>query len=99
MYSNSKIGFLRIFGFLLNTHKTNNIYDCYDDIWISKHIRYGNSLLYNCITLPIMINCSVFNNELRETNNPENAHENIVISTSIYVTIRGLQILFILLRW
>ena len=46
-----------------------------------------------------MINCSVFNNELRETNNANNAHENIVISTSIYVAIRGLQILFILLRW
>ncbi len=43
-----------------------------------------------------MINCSIFNNELRENNN---SLENIVISTSIYVAIRGLQILYILLRW
>jgi hypothetical protein len=46
-----------------------------------------------------MINCSVFNNELREANSQGNAYENIVISTSIYIAIRGLHILFILYRW
>jgi hypothetical protein len=46
-----------------------------------------------------MINCSVFNNELRDTNSADNAYSDIVISTSIYIAIRGLHILFILYRW
>jgi hypothetical protein len=51
-----------------------------------------------------MINCTQFNNELRGTNNILDIsniapNEDIVISTSIYIALRGLRILFILLRW
>ena len=31
-----------------------------------------------------MINCSVFNNELRETNNPENAHDKFTGAVYLY---------------
>jgi hypothetical protein len=50
-----------------------------------------------------MINCTQFNNELRGTNNildiSNIVNKDIVISTSIYIALRGLRILFILLRW
>jgi hypothetical protein len=50
-----------------------------------------------------MINCTTFNNELRGTNNildiSNIVNKDIVISTSIYIALRGVNILFILLRW
>lgn len=57
-----------------------------------------------------MTNSSIFNNELRGTNsaiaditaianiaNPVN--ENILVSTCIYIAIKGLNIIFLLLKW
>jgi hypothetical protein len=57
-----------------------------------------------------MINCTIFNNELMElrglrgTNsiivdiaNP--VSENIFVSTCIYIAIKGLNIIFLLLKW
>ena len=57
-----------------------------------------------------MRNCSVFNNELRGTNSPiaditaianiaNPVNENILISTCIYIAIKGLNIIFLLLKW
>jgi hypothetical protein len=57
-----------------------------------------------------MINCTIFDNELMElrglrgTNsiivdiaNP--VSENILVSTCIYIAIKGLNIIFLLLKW
>lgn len=57
-----------------------------------------------------MTNCSVLNNELRGTNSPNSditaivnianpINENILVSTCIYIVIKGLNILFLLLKW
>ncbi len=45
-----------------------------------------------------MKNCSVFNNELRGTIDNQ-VNENIMVSTCIYIAIKGLNILFLLLKW
>jgi hypothetical protein len=57
-----------------------------------------------------MINCTIFNNELIELRGLRGTNsiivdianpigENILVSTCIYVAIKGFNILFLLLKW